>query len=149
MSIRSSENPRAEGANVVADPICYLTSADDVFWSEPRTCYALGTTTVSDPSREVVVLRIDPPAIGQAFGLGGEDIEVLAVSPAHEGGSIKPLSSLPLDVHVLLLQVPWSGRADDLGREDLRVVGRGRLVSSREEAEALDRSMQRMNGPRR
>jgi hypothetical protein len=55
---------------------------------------------------------------------------------------------MPIDVHLLLLTTPWTGRADELAREDLRLVGRGRLVSSREQAEALDSAMQAMNGPR-
>ena len=148
MSIRTSETTRRD-ADSSEEPLCYLTSADEVFWSQPRACRALGTTVVWDPRREMLVVRINPPAIGQAFGLGGEDTDVLAVSPAHTGDSIEPLSPLPLDVHLLLLKIPWLGRADDLRREDLRPVGRGRLVATSAEAEALDRSMQRMHGPRR
>jgi hypothetical protein len=96
----------------------------------------------------VLILRIDPPAIGQGFGPRGEDIDVLAVSPADVGGSVAPLS-LPLAAHLFLLRVSWSGNADYLRSDDLCLVGRGRLVATRAEAEALDRSVQRMNGARR
>ena len=130
-------------------PRCYLTSGEDVFWSEPRACQPLGATTVASPERQVLVIRIAPPAIGQRFGLGGDDIEVIAVSPAHEGGTVEPLGELPLDVHLLLLEQPWGGDPSALRREHLRNVARGRLVATREEAESTDASLQRANGPRR
>jgi hypothetical protein len=130
------------------EPQFWLTSGEEVFWSEPRACRVLGVTSVDTPPREVLVIAIEPPAIGQAFGLGGEDVEVLAVSPAHTGKRLMPRPELPMDVHLLLLDKPWDGNADGLTREDIRLVSRGRLVAEREQAEALDRSMQRMHGPR-
>jgi hypothetical protein len=129
-------------------PVCFLTSGDDVFWSEPRACRPLGATTVSGPERSILALQVDPPAIGQRFGRGGDDIGVLAVSPAHEGDSVDPLGELPVEVHLLLPEQPCRGETAELRRENLRHVGRGTLVATREEAEAKDASLQRANGPR-
>lgn len=148
MSTPTSDN-RSTGEELEGgEPQFWLTSGEEVFWSEPRACRVLGVTSVDAPPREVLVIAIEPPAIGQAFGLGGEDVEVLAVSPAHAGKSLTPRPELPMDVHLLLVDEPWDGDADALTRDDLRLVGRGRLVSDREQAGALDSSMRRMHGPR-
>jgi hypothetical protein len=129
-----------------AEPRCWLSSGEDVFWSEPRACYRLAS--LEGPNgRDVLVLRIDPPAIGQAFG-SGQDIDVMAVTPAHTGLSVDPLSPLPFDVHVLLFPDGWSADRRKVSSAELRHVSRGTLMASRSAAEALDRSMQRMNGPR-
>jgi hypothetical protein len=128
------------------EPLCWLSSGEDVFWSEPRACYRLAS--LEGPNgRDVLVLRIYPPAIGQAFGCG-QDIEVIAVTPAHTGLSVEPLSPLPFDVHVLLFHDRWTADRRSVSPEDLRHVSRGKLMPSRSAAEALDREMQRMNGPR-
>lgn len=148
MSIPTSDNRPVDATPEGDEPLCWLTSGEEVFWSQPRACRALAATSVRGPEREVLVVGIDPPAIGQAFGLGGEDVEVLALSPAQVGKRLTPRPEMPIDVHLLLLSTPWTGRADELAREDLRPVGRGRLVSSLEQAEALDSAMQAMNGPR-
>jgi hypothetical protein len=92
-------------------------------------------------------LRIDPPAIGQRFG-SGQDIDVIAVTPAHTGLGVDPLSPLPFDVHLLLFNDGWTAERRRVSPAELRHVSRGRLMASRSAAEALDRSMQRMNGPR-
>jgi hypothetical protein len=148
VSIPTSDNRSAGQELEGGEPQFWLTSGEEVFWSEPRACRVLGATSVDGPPREVLVIAIEPPAIGQAFGLGGEDVEVLAVSPAHADKSLSPRPELPMDVHILLLDKLWSGPADRLSRQDLRLVGRGRLVAEREQAEALDSSMQAMHGPR-
>jgi len=139
-------DPGTAGA---APPLCYLTSGEETFWSEPRACWSLGTATGPDPERRLLVLRIDPPAIGQGFGLGGQDIDTVVVTPLNRASSVDPLSLLPLDVHLLLLRTPWPADRTGLGRDDLWLVGRGKLVASRSAAERTDRWMQEANGPRR
>jgi hypothetical protein len=135
-------------AGDLAEPTCFLTSGEDVFWSQPRAAWRLGVAAGPDPHRSLLVLRIDPPAIGQGFGLGGEDVREVVVTPVTPRDSVDPLR-LPVDVHLLLPRRPWSPGTERLEREDLRLVSRARLVSTWSQAQALDRSMQRMNGPRR
>jgi hypothetical protein len=130
----------------VDEPLCWLSSGEDVFWSEPRACHRLATLE-GPGGRGVLVLRIEPPAIGQRFGTG-EDIDVVAVAPAQTGLSVAPLSPLPFDVHILLFQDGWTPARRSVSRDELRHVSRGRLMPSRSAAEALDRQMQRMHGPR-
>ncbi|MCA1698355.1 MAG: hypothetical protein LC790_05390, partial [Actinobacteria bacterium] len=56
------------------EPLCFLTSGEEVFWSQPRACWLLGRGRGPKLAREHLALAIDPPAVGQGFGLGGEDI---------------------------------------------------------------------------
>jgi hypothetical protein len=128
------------------EPLCWLSSGEDVFWSEPRACHHLATLAGPE-GRGILVLRIDPPAVGQGFGTG-KDIDVVAVTPAQTGLSVEPLSPLPFDVHILLFRDGWTPARSNVSRDELWHVSRGRLMPSRSAAEALDRQMQRMNGPR-
>jgi hypothetical protein len=88
------------------EPLCWLTSSEDVFRSEPRACYRLASLEWLN-GRDVLFLRIDPPAIGQRFG-SGQDIDAIAVTPGHTGLSVKRLSPLPFDVHLLLFDDGWT-----------------------------------------
>jgi hypothetical protein len=72
----------------------------------------------------------------------------VAVTPAQTGLSVEPLSPLPFDVHILLFQDGWSPDRRNVSTDALRHVSRGRLMPTRSAAEALDRQMQRMSGPR-
>lgn len=72
----------------------------------------------------------------------------MAVTPAQTGFSVAPLSPLPFDVHILLFEDGWTPDRRSVSRDALRHVSRGRLMPSKSAAEALDRQMQRMNGPR-
>jgi hypothetical protein len=130
-----------------AEPTCWLTSGEEVFWSQPRAAWRLGVAAGPDPHRALLVLRIDPPAIGQRFGLGGEDVHEVVVTPVTPRDSVDPLR-LPVDVHLLLPRRPWTADVDRFASEDLWLVSRGRLVATRSQAEVVDRRMQRANGPR-
>ena len=127
------------------DPTCWLTSGEEPFWAEPRAARRLGVAAGPDPHRTLLVLRIDPPAIGQGFGLGGEDVDEIVVTPVDPRDSVDPLR-MPVDVHLLLPARPWSPDVTRLGRGDLRLVSRARLVSTRSQAEAVERRMRRAVG---
>ena len=126
-------------------PACWLTSGEEPFWAEPRAAWRLGVAAGPDPHRALLVLRIDPPAIGQGFGLGGRDVDEIVVTPVSPSDSVDPLR-LPVDVHLLLPARPWSPEVQRLGRADLRLVSRARLVSTRSQAEAVERRMRRAVG---
>ncbi len=129
-------------------PDAYLTSGEEVFWSEPREARQLQPFDGSEP-RGLLGLRLDPPAIGQSFGLGGRNIDLVVVTPVDPRQSVRDgLPALPLDVHLLLPPEEWDpGRPPDPAA--LRLIGRGKLVASLGAARATDASMIRMNGPRR
>ena len=97
----------------------------------------------------MLLIEVDPPAIGQRFGRGGDDIHTLAVTPRHVGSTVRPPLALPLDVHILLLERDATTICqDDFRPEDFRAVGWGTLVASRDEADRKDAAMQAANGRR-
>jgi hypothetical protein len=135
-------------AGDLADPDTYLTSTEDLTWSQPRAAWRRGVADGPDPDRKLLVLTIDPPAVGQQFGLGGDDVHQIVVTPVDPKDSVDPLV-VPVDVHILLPRERWTPAVQRYASGDLRNVARGRLVATWEQAEQLDRSLQRMNGPRR
>jgi hypothetical protein len=84
------------------DPDFYLSSSEGYDLEEPRRCWIVKrvrTTTRDD----LLLLRVDPPIIGQRYGLGGRDIDEVIVAPRHHGVSMFPVSEWPVYVHVARL----------------------------------------------
>ncbi len=71
MSTRRSED--VAPGDTDDEATCFLTSGDDAFWSEPRACRPLCRIAGPDPTRGLLLIEIDPPAVGQRFGRGGDD----------------------------------------------------------------------------
>jgi len=46
-----------------------------------------------------MLVEVDPPFIGQKFGLGGKDLETIVLAPRLEGYSLFPVSKWPCPVH--------------------------------------------------
>ena len=46
-----------------------------------------------------MLVQIDPPIVGQEFGLGAQDVNVLILAPRLEGYSLFPISNWPCPVH--------------------------------------------------
>jgi len=123
--------------------VCWLTSGEDPFWAEPRSCRLLASVDGPPPHDRLLVLGIDPPAIGQGFGLGGTDIERIVVASAYVGDTIDPLPTLPVHVHLLLIRDEPNELPSVFAAEDLRLVSRGTLVESRAAAERMAESLGR------
>jgi len=60
---------------------------------------------------DLLLVRIEPPLIGQKYGLGERDIDVVLVATRHTGSSLFPIAEWPVFVHVarLLVDVPVLG----------------------------------------
>jgi len=77
----------------------YLSSSEGYGLETPRACYrvrSLGGRSTDD----YLLVRIDPPIIGQPYGLGGKDIDMVILANRHSGTSLFPVSEWPLSVHV-------------------------------------------------
>ncbi|BCW92246.1 MAG: hypothetical protein ACOYU7_06185 [Bacillota bacterium] len=77
----------------------YLASKESYALSQPRRCFPI-RRVATDKRSDLLLVRIDPPLIGQAFGLGAKDIEYLVLAPRHESVSLFPVSEWPAHVHV-------------------------------------------------
>jgi len=68
--------------------------------ARPRACRVRGHLRNLANTKSLLV-HVDPPVIGQPFGLGGQDIDELVLSPRHRGAVLDPPSEWPLYVFVL------------------------------------------------
>jgi hypothetical protein len=67
---------------------------------EPRACWCKGR--LRDSYRDDwMLVAIEPPVIGQPYGLGGEDIYHLLLATRHQGQGLFPVSQWPAHVYVL------------------------------------------------
>src|SRR5580693_5148006 len=81
------------------DPDFYMSSTENYDLEEPRRCWRLHRVTT--PSRDdLLLVSIDPPIIGQQFGLGDQDVYLVLVATRHKGESLFPISRWPVYVHV-------------------------------------------------
>ena len=78
----------------------FLTTAgegDDL--TAPRSCTP--HAYLSDGIRDDhMLIGIDPPLVGQKYGLGDRDIVDLLISPRHKGVSLSPITQWPTHVYV-------------------------------------------------
>jgi hypothetical protein len=69
---------------------------------EPRACWCRGR--LRDSCRDDwMLVAIEPPVIGQPYGLGGEDIYHLLLATRHQGQGLFPVSQWPASVYVVRL----------------------------------------------
>ena len=79
----------------------YLCMAEGA--GEPRACWI--KARVPDPAHperdDCALVGIEPPVIGQPYGLGAEDIFLLLLASKWDGHSLWPVSRWPAPVYVL------------------------------------------------
>jgi len=82
------------------NPDFYLSSAREYLpLSDPRACYA--EARLRDSNRDdYMLVRINPPLIGQRFGLGSSDVDRLILSTRHQGYTLFPVTEWPSHVYV-------------------------------------------------
>ena len=99
---------------------------------QPRRCFRL-QRVLGRSGDDYLLVRIDPPIIGQPFGLGGRDIDRVILATKYVGSSLFPISEWPMSVHVARL-LRELRKGDTLTKEDLEVIDWAQLYSSKEEA---------------
>jgi hypothetical protein len=84
-----------------------------------------------------LLVSVEPPVIGQSFGLGGEDIGELVLSPRYQGDSLFPIGSYPVSVSVYrLVNSEESRPRTALTPADVELVAWGEIYETAEEASA-------------
>lgn len=66
---------------------------------EPRGCWPLKRLK-SESRDDLLLMRIEPALIGQKYGLGDKDVDVVIVATRHKGDSLFPINEWPVSVHV-------------------------------------------------
>jgi hypothetical protein len=90
-------------------PDFYLASTEMRGMEAPRRCWAVRRLT-TDHNDDLLALRIDPPIIGQPYGLGDRDIDTVAVAVRLVGDSLFPIARWPVHVHVFRFLEAYSGQ---------------------------------------
>jgi hypothetical protein len=89
------------------NPDFFLASSEGYRLEEPRSCKRIKRVR-SDNRDDLLLVKVEPPLIGQPYGLGGRDIDTLLVVTRHKGDSLFPIKEWPVFVHVarLLIENP-------------------------------------------
>lgn len=90
-------------------PDFYLASSEGYGMEEPRRCFAIRRIR-GDSRDDYMLVRIDPPLIGQRFGMGAQDLDHVILATRHAGASLFPIRAWPVFVHVARVLVPLEQR---------------------------------------
>ncbi len=113
----------------------FLSSADQRGdWASVRRCAVIGKIT-DDKGRDYLWVRVDPPVIGQPYGLGSREISDLLLLPHYEGTSLFPISGFPLPVYIYraLDEGLFKGLHDS--SNELQLAAWGEIYQTKEQAE--------------
>jgi hypothetical protein len=83
-------------------PDFYLASGEGYALEEVRACYKEKRLMNGHPDG-YMLCEIDPPIVGQSYGLGGQDIERIIIASRHAGYSLFAIKGWPAYVHVARL----------------------------------------------
>ena len=110
----------------------YLASSEGYGMENPRRCTAIKRLR-GEERDDYLLVTIDPPLIGQAFGLGGRDVDQVIVATRHRGESLFPIMRWPVFVHVARLLVTYEGQ-DVVRNDEMESIAWAELYSTEEAA---------------
>jgi hypothetical protein len=111
-----------------------MASTEGYGLEKPRRCAAIKRLG-GDRRDDYLLVRIDPPLVGQDFGLGDRDVDEVIIATRHEGDSLFPVERWPVYVHVARLLVPSTGR-DTIHADEMESIAWAELYLTEEEAAA-------------
>ncbi len=113
----------------------YLTSTDARPTLAPRKCFVEERLATPEGRDDYLRVRIEPPIIGQPYGLGDKDIEDVVLATRYAGSTLHPINEWPMIVFVCRIlkgTIRGSGKAT---AGDLEVILIGELYQTLGEAE--------------
>jgi hypothetical protein len=81
-------------------PDFYLSSTEQYDLEQPRRCWRVKRFPTDWRADDLLLVKIDPPVIGQGYGLGRRDIDLVVLATRHRGRTLFPISEWPIYVHV-------------------------------------------------
>jgi hypothetical protein len=117
------------------EPSFYLASAESRPTLAPRKCFVEERLVAVEGRDDYLRVRIEPPIIGQPYGLGEKDIEDVVLATRYAGTTLHPISEWPMTVFVCRIvndKIRHSGKAS---AKDLEVILIGELYRTLAEAE--------------
>lgn len=103
-----------------------LTSSEGYDLEDPRTCVSQQWLE-GDHRDGYLIVSVDPPIIGQKFGLGGQNINEIVLAARHQGCSLNPITEWPTAVHVALPLTDFRTKSNRVEEGDLHLIGWGEI----------------------
>lgn len=113
-------------------PDFYIASTEGYELEEPHLCWAV-RRMATEERNDLLLIKIAPPLVGQKYGLGDRDVDLVLIAPRHQGGSLFPINEWPLYVHVARPLVDLEGR-DVLRSDEMEAIAWAELYRTEEEA---------------
>lgn len=100
---------------------------------EPVRSVSIARPLAFDTGKSAVLVRLDPPVVGQDFGRG-DDVDEFVLAPRHAGVTLDPISEFPCFVFIALPVGEDGDVHSPLRAEDLQVIGWGEIYRTYEDA---------------
>lgn len=114
-------------------PDFYLASSEGYDMEEPRKCYQIKRLH-GDKRDDYLLIKIDPPLIGQNYGLGSQDIDKVIIATRYKADLLFPIKNWPVDVHVARILGDDPEKLDFIDTNKLEEIGWAELYKSESEA---------------
>ena len=114
-------------------PDFFLASSEGYRLDEPRRCKRIKRVH-SDSRADLLLVKVEPPLIGQPYGLGGRDIDTLLVATRHEGDSLFPINRWPVLVHVARLLIENPEQREQIHDNEFESIAWAELYRTEEAA---------------
>ena len=117
----------------MSTPDFYLASSEGYNMEEPRRCWRV--RRVATPGRDdFLLVKIDPPLIGQNYGLGDRDVDLVLIATRHVGSSLFPINEWPIFVHVARPLIENPELHDRLRDDQFQLIAWAALYQTEEKA---------------
>ena len=116
------------------EPDFYLASTENAELTMPRRCWSI-KRLATDSRDDLLLAKIDPPLLGQRYGLGEQDIDYVLLAPRHKGGSLFPINEWPLYVHVARLLIKDVQMHKKLDTGEFELIAWAELYKTEKDAE--------------
>lgn len=117
------------------DPDFYLASTEGYGLDEPRRCWRIKRLATAGRD-DLLLIRIDPPLVGQKYCLGARDLDTVVVATRHRGASLFPIQKWPVYVHVARPVVDHPELRDSLLPEEFESIAWAELYRTEDDARA-------------
>jgi hypothetical protein len=124
------------------EPSFFLSAAgENEGLAAPRACWA--KARLRDPVRDDhMLVEIEPPVMGQNYGLGNQDITNLILSARHKGFSLFPIKEWPCHVHVSRILDDAITESLTFTRAQIEIIAWGIIFQTLGEANAHAKKFQ-------
>ena len=117
----------------MSEPDFYLSSSEGYGLEIPRRCWRVRRIS-TDSRDDLLLLKIDPPLIGQKYGLGSHDIDLILVATRYDGSSLFPINEWPVFVHVIRSLIDNPEQRNKLSHGEFESIAWAEIYRTEEDA---------------